>query len=130
MTRRKRRNNRKKSAGFIIPKPLLSVLALATLLSLSYLWMMGRCEAAGQRIKTLEQRRTDLHSRVLNEEYKWANMRSPRNMEAALRRHNLVMTWPSENRVVRRAAPEWPAGHEEFERIAYAQYGGTHMNDQ
>lgn len=127
MTRR-RRKNKKKSAGFIIPKPLLSILALATILSLSYLWMMGRCEAAGQRIKALEGQRNDLRNRVLNEESEWARLRSPRNMEAALRRHNLVMTWPSEDRVVRRTTPAWPGG-ETAEPVEYAQYGGTHMND-
>ncbi len=126
--KRRRRRNRKKSAGFIIPKPLLSALAMATILSLSYLWMMGRCEAAGQRIKAMEQKRNELRNMVLNEESRWAAMRSPRNMEEALRRHGLVMTWPSEDRVVRRSSPSLPGGVTE-ERLEYAQYGGTLMND-
>lgn len=127
---RRKRNKKKHSAGFIFPTPLASILMLITLLSLGYLWLNARCEAAGKRIKMLEQERVELRNRVLNEELKWTDMKSLRNLQSALNRHQIVMTWPSEDRVIRVPRPnrslerDQPAQAEE-----YAKVTGTYMNE-
>ncbi len=96
-----RRNNRKKqSEGFIFPVPLASALGLAAAVALTYLWLCGRCEAIGGQIKILEDRKTELQKRVINEEYKWASMKSPANIERLLRQFNIEMVWPEKGHVV------------------------------
>jgi len=101
MSKRKRKSRRQHSrrGGFVFPTPLAVILLTLAGLALSYLWLCGRCEAAGRRIKQYEATRTELRKRRMNEEFKWANMKSPRNIEAALRRHHLVMDWPSRSRL-------------------------------
>jgi hypothetical protein len=96
-----KKNRKKNSSGFIFPAPLAVVLTLLMVLSLSYLWLCSRCEGLGVRIKKLEQKRAEIHNRVLNEEYKWSNLKSPRNIEMFLQQHNLVMAWPDESHIVR-----------------------------
>ena len=77
------------------------ILGLATVVSLSYLWFSGRCETLGVQIKKLEEQKVETHKRVITEEYKWSNMKSPGNIEQLLQRHHLAMTWPSPDRVIR-----------------------------
>jgi hypothetical protein len=101
MRPRVRKNRRKNSPGFAFPAPLVALLVLIALLALSYLWLCGRCEDLGRRIQELEARNVDLQKRIVNEEYRWTNMTSPRNIEQLLRTHRLNMTWPEESRVIR-----------------------------
>jgi hypothetical protein len=98
---RRRQNIKKGSEGPIFPAPLAAILSAAAIISISYLWFCGRCEALGVQIQSLEANKAELHKRVINEEYKWSNMKSPQNIESLLRQFNLTMTWPDENRVVR-----------------------------
>jgi cell division protein FtsB len=106
MTRKRRKQSRKKkqqkkqSQGDIFPAPLAAILLLAAVLSLTYVWLCGRCDALGRDIKALEQECEEIRRRRLNEEYKWANMRSPRNIERALREHNLDMDWPDRRCII------------------------------
>lgn len=103
--RRRKKNKKKQAQGFIFPVPLALFLVLVTLLSMSYLWMNGRCEAAGKRIQALERTRRDAHQRLLGEESKWANLKNLRNVERALKKHQIVMRWPVDGQVVRVARP-------------------------
>jgi hypothetical protein len=98
---RGRKNRRKQSEGFIFPAPFAAILGLVAVISLSYLWLCGRCEAIGSRIKQLEDRKIERHKQVINEEYKWANMKSPATVEAMLKKFNLAMAWPEKDQVVR-----------------------------
>jgi hypothetical protein len=101
MARRKKQNRKKQQqSGFVFPLPLAALLMLAAVLALSYLWLCGRCEALGKRIKQLETVRTEVQRQRYNEEYKWANLKSPPSMMRALRRHNLEMYWPTKRQVV------------------------------
>jgi hypothetical protein len=102
---RRRQNIKKGSEGPIFPAPLAAILSAAAILSLSYLWFCGRCEALGMQIQALESKKAELHKRVINEEYKWSNMKSPQTIEDLLHRFNLAMVWPEENRVVRMPNP-------------------------
>ena len=85
----------------MFPAPLACILGAAAIVSLSYLWLCGRCGDMGAHIKALEDRKAELRKRVINEEYKWANMKSPHNIEQLLQKFNLAMTWPDESRTVR-----------------------------
>ena len=98
-------NRRKNRREAFLPAPLALALALGGLLALSYLWLGGRCEALGRRIKQLEEQKDDLHRRVLAEQVKWSNAKSPSQIEQLLQRHRLVMSWPDEARVIRIRRP-------------------------
>lgn len=130
MLKRRKQNRRKDPKSIVFPAPLAGILTLVVVVALSYLWFCDRCEAMGRQIKTLEGQKAELHRRVLNEEFKWSNMKSPRNIESLLQRFNLVMTWPEEQRVIRmryRPEPEpvrTAAGGHEF-----ALHTGAVVND-
>jgi hypothetical protein len=98
--RRKRRNRKKRVDGFIFPTSFAGVLVFVSVLALSYLWLCSRCEELGREIKTLEGRQAELAKKLLNEEYKWTRMKAPGNIETALRRTGLAMTWPRRDQVV------------------------------
>ncbi len=125
---RRNKSRKKQSAGFIFPAPFAAALTLAGVLALSYLWLCGRCESLGIQIKTLEAKKADLHNRVINEEYKWSNLKSPRNIELFLQQHNLVMTWPDESRIVRVRTRQAPRAVEP-DHHQYAQHNGAAVND-
>jgi hypothetical protein len=101
MARRKRRNRKKQEQGMVFPAPLALVLVVGALVALSYLWLCGRCEDYGRRIQELEHQKAELARLVSKEEYDWSNMTAPRSIERLLQAHNLVMTWPTEDRVIR-----------------------------
>ncbi|MEM7391751.1 MAG: hypothetical protein AAF492_05320 [Verrucomicrobiota bacterium] len=102
--KRKPRKNKKKDArsgGFSVPPPLVLILVMAAVLSLFYLWMHGRCEALGLKIQELEGDLTRIEDKVANEESKWANLRSLANVQEALEKHGIEMSWPRESQVIR-----------------------------
>ena len=98
-------NRKKEKSGSLFPAPLAGLLILAALLSLSYLWLCGRCEALGRDIQKLEDQRSELRRRVVNEEYKWSNLNSLAQIRQALARFDIEMGWPDERRVIRLARP-------------------------
>ena len=99
MVRRNRK--KKKSNGFIFPVPFAGVVVLVSTLALGYVWLGCRCECLGRELKVLETEKTTLMKRYLNEKSRWTRMKSPGNMEKALIRHKIVMTWPRRDQVVR-----------------------------
>ena len=101
MAKRRKKNKKRQSEGVMFPAPLAIILVLAAVLSLSYLWLCGRTEGLGRNIKGLEKEYAELRRRVINEEYKWSNMKSPKNIERLLTQHNVAMVWPSEQNIVR-----------------------------
>lgn len=130
MLRRRKKNRRKDPKGIVFPRSLAGILGFAVVVALSYLWFCDRCDALGIQIKALEGRKLEMHRRVLNEEYKWSNMRSPRNIENLLQRFNLVMTWPEEQRVIRmKYRPEPEPARVASGRHEFAQYTGVVRND-
>lgn len=100
MARKTKKNYKKDQERNVFPAPLAAILALVAVLSLSYLWLCGQCDAAGRRIKDLERQRVEVRKRRFNEEYKWHNMKSQANLERALAMHGLEMTWPEKRRAV------------------------------
>jgi len=101
MMMQKKKNRKKQSDGSFLPRPLALLLAVATVFSLTYLWLHGRCEALGTQLKDLELRKVELQKQRVNEESKLANMKSPRQIEYLLQKHNLAMVWPDERQIVR-----------------------------
>ena len=102
--KRNRKKNKKKvgsTGGFAVPAPLLTILVMAAVFCLAYLWIHTRSQSMGARIQKLEVEFQRVHHRVLNEETKWANMKSLVNVRDALNRHQILMDWPKEHRVIR-----------------------------
>ena len=126
-----RKNRKRTSEGFIFPAPLAAILAVTTFVALTYLWFCGRCEAIGAQIKELEVVKTELHKRVINEEFKWSNMKSPRNIENIIKEFKLDMAWPDEKQIVRVrrqvAMPE--QGRPASAANQYVQHRGNMVND-
>ncbi len=127
-----RRNRKKNEVKVVFPSPLAAILVAAACLSLAYLWFCGRCDALGKEMTRLERRLEEVQGRVLNEEFKWTNMRAPGNMENLLARHRLVMRLPGEQEVIRVRAsaplvgPSVPSSETPAQ---YAQRAGAFMHD-
>lgn len=98
-----RNRNRKRSnmPGSVFPATTAIVLLLVGALSLAYLWLDGRCHELGQRIHELEREADKLQRKVAIEEYRWATMTSPVNMQKLIESHGLTMTWPAERNIIR-----------------------------
>jgi hypothetical protein len=106
MAKNRRKNklrvrSRKPGVRGVFPGTLFGVLLLLAIFALSYLYLCGRCDALGKKINALEKTRDNLRREIVNEEFKWSNMTSPKSMEELLLKHGLTMTWPSEDSVVR-----------------------------
>ena len=96
-----RKNRKKRLHGFVLPAPFTGIVVAGALLALSYVWLDCRCESIGRDIKNLEAEKTQLKKDLLSEESRWSKMKSPVNIEAVLAKHNIVMTWPRQDQVVR-----------------------------
>lgn len=117
--KRKTKNRKRTDHVYLVPPPLATVLILAAVLSLSYLWLCGRCEDLGKRIKSLERECAKVRKVRVNEEFKWYNMTSLPSMEKALQRHGLQMNFPPQGRVVqlpRSSSRERPIDPELYRR--------------
>jgi len=111
--KRRKQNRKKNSGGFFFPAPLAVILFLVTSGVIALIWMHTRCDVAGRRIQELERQKVELRQRMLNEEFKWTNLKTLPNVQQALRKHGLDMSWPAPHRVVtlnRRALPAQPDG--------------------
>ncbi len=117
MARNRKKQNRKKQPEkkILFPVPLAGILVLAAVLSLTYLWLCGRCDSLGRRIKTLEKECSQVRKLRYNEEYKWANLKNPGNIERVLKRHNLNMTWPDRRRVITLSSASYELNEPEYE---------------
>ena len=103
----RRKNRKRKVAGFAFPVPFAGVVVFLALAALAYVWLEYCADSLGCEMKALEKQRDLLHQKHLNEEYKWMQEKSTRNIMAALRKHNLVMRWPTRNQVVHLQAPSF-----------------------
>lgn len=87
--------------GFIFPVPFAGVVVLLSTLGLGYVWLGCRCEALGRELKALEIEKAALDKKHMNERLRWTCTKSPQNIEKSLAKHNIVMTWPRRDQVVR-----------------------------
>ena len=95
------KNRRKQIQGYTIPFPVVSVLAVAMLLLLAYVWLDIRSKALGARIKSLEQQQSELQKKYDLELLKWETIKAPQNIEKMLAQNNCAMIWPEEGNIVR-----------------------------
>ncbi len=102
-----RRRNRKKTVNAtVLPVPLAGFVVLAASLALAYVWMVCRCQTLGNELKHLEGRRDGLLKEYQQELSKWTRLKAPQNLERALLRNGIGMTWPSSRQVVRLRASD------------------------
>ena len=97
----KKNRKKRKLNALMMPAPLAGLIVLLVAFALGYIWLGCRCEALGRELKGLETERDALRKQHLNEEFKWSRMKSPREIEKALEMHHIVMTWPSNEQVIR-----------------------------
>lgn len=97
MARRNRKNGRTGN------RPLywsISVCTLAAALGMVYLHLYNTCERLERTNKKLEQERTELQELIKREEHSWESLSSIRNMDALMKQHGIVMTWPESSRII------------------------------
>ncbi len=96
------RQNKKlqKNDGSGLPMIVTGAILVAAA-GLVHVWLGCRCEIMGRDIRKLEIERDSLTKQYLNEEYHWARIKSPRNLESALLEHRLDMTVARPEQVVR-----------------------------
>lgn len=106
---KRRTRNRKKSQGFAFPIPLALFLVLATVVSMTYLWMQSRHEAAGRRLQQLERQYEQVSRTLTQEQRKWTQLKTLPNVRTAVARHGLNMELASGAQVVQlmRAGPSF-----------------------
>jgi hypothetical protein len=120
--RKKRRND-----GFMLhATPMVGILTLLVVLALGYVWLACRCQALGRDIQKLEQGHEDLMKRCRNEDAKWIQIRSRQNLQAALARHGIVMSWPSSAQIIRMKEAEvygerWDALTRDIRQFAHLE---------
>jgi hypothetical protein len=125
---RKRKNKKKKVNGFSYPAPFIGSVIVAVCTALAYSYLGYSCEILGRNIKVMEKERVELKKRYVNEECRWMEEKAPAKIEAALRRHNIVMDWPTVNQVV---VLRTPSTHKQniASLGAHSGLAGTVMND-
>lgn len=95
------KNRKRQTQGYVIPMPVVSVLVVAMLLLLAYVWLDIRSKALGARIKSLEQQQAELQKKYDLELWKWERIKTPQNIEKTLAQNNCAMIWPEEGNIVR-----------------------------
>jgi hypothetical protein len=111
------RRNRKKRLNTLVPSwSFGGVLFFVVVLGAVYVGMCHSCDKLGREIKVLELERIDLNKKHVSAEFRWASLKSPQGLEAALAAHQIQMDWPRQNQIVwmdggvRRQAPPAPQG--------------------
>lgn len=95
-----RRNRRLQSQAGAAPWLVAGFVVLAVV-GLGYVWVNGQTEMLGRELRRLDDEHGKLVKQHLNEEYRWARLKSPQSLEKALADHRLVMGAPRHDQVVR-----------------------------
>jgi hypothetical protein len=116
--------NRKKdrSIGGIISIPFAVIIFLAPTLCLGYLSLENRCEALGKELKALESVIDNRHRQCQYEESQWMRVKSPAEIDRALHRYGIQMSWPSEKQIVRMNAADLSAAFASDVREGHGQF--------
>lgn len=101
MSKRKKRQAKKKHVQVPFPVLLANVLVVVGVLGLSYMWLCSRCDALGKEIRKKESELYAAQKRLINEQDRWSYQTSPSKLEQAIRKHGLGMVMPSESQIVR-----------------------------
>jgi hypothetical protein len=101
----RKRNRKKTVSGWVFPVPFAGLVVMGVLAALGYVWLEYCCESLGCELNALASQRDEMNQKYLNEEYKWMQEKSPRNIIAALKKHSLIMTWPTSSQIIHVQAP-------------------------
>ncbi|MFA5689424.1 MAG: hypothetical protein WC959_09815 [Kiritimatiellales bacterium] len=100
MKKKQMRKNHKAEVRIPFPVALTYILIFAAVFGISYVWLCTRCNQLGQDIKELETAQRAVNARWINEQDRWASMRTPANFERTLRRHGLHMHLPDTRQII------------------------------
>ncbi len=101
MKKKQRKRSRKAEVRIPFPRLLANVLVFVAVFGLSYVWLCARCDMLGREIKCLEADQQAARIRLFNEEDRWSNLKTPSNIQRALERHKLAMSFPGSRRIIR-----------------------------
>lgn len=94
-----------------LPMSWMVMLTLIVVSVFAYLFLCTTTERLANQIKEEEQEIEQLRRRVASEEVRWSEMIGPRRLREALRKHNLVMEYPTAGQVVHiRDMAMWESG--------------------
>lgn len=96
----KRNRKLRQKDGYLYFRPVASVIVGLAIVGLMYVWLNCRCEAVGKEIQQLEREKAELTKKQNAEQYRWTQMKAPRNVEQVLRQRGLQMDWPNSTQVV------------------------------
>ena len=102
---RKRKNRKKIVYAYSKPAPLVGFVIVVVVTALVYSYLVYSCQILGDDIKSMERQQINLKNRYINEECRWMEEKAPAKIVAALKRHNIVMTWPTARQVVHLNTP-------------------------
>lgn len=105
MNVRRRKNRKKTINGYSHPAPFVGIVIIVVLTALVYSYLVYSCQLLGNDITEMEKKRKELKKRYLNEECRWMEEKAPAKITAALRKYNIVMTWPTAKQVVHLSSP-------------------------
>jgi len=97
---RVRRNVKKQKEGFWFPTPLATILSVATVLCLGYLWLCGTNESLSTDIRKLEYELDQARKASNNEEYKWKQTVTPKSLKKQIARFDIDMIFPNSEQVI------------------------------
>ena len=97
-----RRVNRKRNdPSQRLPMILMVGILFAMVTGVGYMGLKAHCEMLGADIRRLESELELNRRRLQAEEFKWAELLTPRRIEEAITRHGLDLTWPNRRQIVR-----------------------------
>jgi hypothetical protein len=97
-----RRVNRKRNDPTQrLPMTVLIGVSLVMLTGILYVGIKTHTEMLGAEIRRLESELELNRRRLQAEEFRWAELMTPRRIEEAMAKHGLDLTWPHRQQVVR-----------------------------
>lgn len=117
----KKKTKRVSISGIVPILPVFFVILLSGAFLL-YLSPGKQCEALGRELKVLDGEIVDLKRKCENEEDRWMLLKSPGELEKALRRWHLQMTWPDDQKIVRLSQADVVVALEPLSRTRRPQY--------
>ncbi len=84
-----------------VPASVAALIVALGAVGLGYVGIETKCDTLGREIKRFEAERTRLREDLSRNRGEWARLSATGSVEAALKTHGLVMSWPAADQVVR-----------------------------
>ncbi|NLB56036.1 MAG: hypothetical protein GX811_09780 [Lentisphaerae bacterium] len=98
---KRKRNKFKQRKEVKIPLPCTLLIVVLAALATVHICLEKQYRELGDKTQKMEQKKESLDKLHDEELRKWANAKTPANIEIALKQHNLNMNFPEEKRIVR-----------------------------